>query len=353
MRLLRLVLVLIVALLLANPARSQQQNGLERLLEAEVARMPARVGLYIKHLRTGEQFAIHADEIFSSQSTRKIPIMILAFQSADQGTLNLDERVQIQRSDFRNGTGVLQYHEPGMSMTVRDLITEMIITSDNTATAMVIARLGGRDRVNRWLSDNKYVTRTTWGTVEGTRTMFSQLGPPLVDLTDEEVTALEYLRTNNSLFDRYTDLFAGSRKALVDAVMKNASTLAESIRNRRDEDEDYWTGRTTPREIGTFLESIEQGTAVSAKRSLEMKNILLRQQLGVRRIPHYLTVPVAHKTGDGATVANDTGVVYSRSGPIVISFFAMAIKGPYAETEDQMGRIARMVVDYFDGAEGK
>ena len=350
MTLFRLVLIFALVPAIALP---QQQNSLERLLEAEVARMPARVGLYVKHLRTGEQVAIHADEVFSSQSTRKIPIMILAFQAADQGTLNLAERVQIQRSDFRNGTGVLQYHEPGMSLTVRDLITEMIITSDNTATGTVIARLGGPDRINRWLADNKYVTRTKWGSVDGTRKMFSLLGPPLVNLTDEEVTALEYLRTNNSLFDRYTDLFTGSRQALAAAVVKNASALAESIRNRRDEDEDYWTGRTTPREIGTFLESIEQGAAVSAKRSLEMKNVLLRQQLGVRRIPHYLTVPVAHKTGDGATVANDAGVVYARSGPIVISFFAMAIKGPYAETEDHMGRIARMVVDYFDGAEGK
>jgi hypothetical protein len=263
------------------------------LLQAEVARMPARVGLYVKHLGTGEEAAIRADEVFSSQSTRKIPIMILAFQSADEGKLNLDERVEIRRSDFRNGTGVLQYHEPGMSLTVRDLITEMIITSDNTATGMVMARLGGRDHVNQWLGDNKYVTRTTWGVVEGTRKMFSLLGPPFVNLTDEEVTALEYLRTNNPLFDRYTDLFAGPRKELVDGVKKNASKLAESIRNRRNEDDDYWTGRTSPREIGTFLESIERGTAVSAKRSLEMKNILLRQQLGVRRIPHFLTVPVA------------------------------------------------------------
>jgi len=350
MKVLRLILVF--SLLIANPALPQQ-NGLEQLLESDVARMPARIGLYVKHLRTGEQVAIRADEIFNSLSTRKIPIMILAFQSADQGMLNLNERVQIQRKDFRNGTGVLQYHEPGMSLTVRDLITEMIITSDNTATGMIIARLGGRDRVNRWLSDNKYVTRTTWGAVEGTRKTFSQLGPPVAELTDEEVTALEYLRTNNSLFDRYSDLFAGSRKALVDAVTKNASTLAESIRNRRDDDEDYWTGRTTPREMGAFLESIERGTAVSEKRSLEMKNILLRQQLGVRRIPHFLTVPVAHKTGDGANVANDVGLVYSRSGPIVISFFAMAIKGPYADTEDDIGRIARTIVDYFDSRAGK
>jgi beta-lactamase class A len=274
--------------------------------------------------------------------------MILAFEYAEQGKLNLDERVDIRRADFRNGTGVLQYHDPGMSMTVRDLITEMIITSDNTATGMVIAKLGGPDRVNHWLADNNYVTRTTWGTVDGTRKMFSLLDASLVNLTDEEVTALEYLRTNNPLFDRYADLFAGSRNALVDAITSSSSRLAESVRSRRPEDEAYWTGRTSPQEIGNFLEAIERGTAVSAKRSLEMKNILLRQQLGKRRISHFLSVPVAHKTGDGANVANDVGLVYAQSGPIVISFFTMAITGHYAETEDQIGRISKRIVDYFD-----
>jgi beta-lactamase class A len=347
-------LMIAVALLLCSiPALAQQETALERLLQSEVARIPGKVGLYVKHLRTGEIVSIRGDEIFSSQSTRKIPIMILAFQSADQGKLNLDERVEIRRSDFRGGTGVLQYHDPGMSMTVRDLITEMIITSDNTATGMVIAKLGGRDRVNEWLSDNKYVTRTTWGTVEGVRKMFSMLGESFVNLTDEEVTALDYFRTNNPLLDRYADLFAGPLKASVDVVKLNSSKLTESIRNRLPEDEAYWTGRTSPREIGEFLEAIERGTAVSSKRSLEMKNILLRQQLGTRRISHFLNVLVAHKTGDGANVANDVGLVYARSGPIVISFFTMAITGSYAETEDQIGRISKQIVDYFDGTRNR
>jgi len=356
MRSYRLTVIAVVAFLSCDlagvvPVISQSKDGLERLLLAEVARLPARVGVYVKSLNTGEEVAIRADEIFSSQSTRKIPIMILAFQSAEEGTLNLSERVEIRRSDFRTGTGVLQYHDPGTSVSVRDLITEMIITSDNTATGMVIGKLGGRDRVNQWLSHNKFVTRTTWGTIEGSRRMFESLGPPFLNLTDEEITGLEYFRSNNPVFDRYADLFTGSRKSLVDGVGQNATKLRESVQGRRSDDENYWTGRTSPREIGKFLESIERGTAVSAKRSIEMKNILLRQQLGARRIPHYLTVPVAHKTGDGADVANDAGIVDARSGPIVISFFTMGITGPYAETEDQIGRISRMIVDYFDGTQ--
>ena len=48
----------------------------------------------------------------------------------------------------------------------------------------------------------------------------------------ERLLEAEVARMPARLFDRYTDLFAGSRKALVDWVVKNASALAESIRNR-------------------------------------------------------------------------------------------------------------------------
>jgi hypothetical protein len=48
-------------------------------------------------------------------------------------------------------------------------------------------------------------------------------------------------------------------------------------------------------------------------------------------------------------LANDVGVIYARSGPIVIAFLTNAIREPYAELEDRMGRTTRAVVDYFDG----
>jgi hypothetical protein len=48
-------------------------------------------------------------------------------------------------------------------------------------------------------------------------------------------------------------------------------------------------------------------------------------------------------------LANDVGIVFARSGPIVISFFANAIVGPYGEAEDRIGQIARLIVEYFDG----
>jgi hypothetical protein len=68
--------------------------------------------------------------------------------------------------------------------------------------------------------------------------------------------------------------------------------------------------------------------------------------------PHYLGWPeyrVAHKTGDWPPVlANDVGIVYTRSGPIVIAFCANAIRGNYGEAEDHIGRFARKVVEYYE-----
>ena len=80
--------------------------------------------------------------------------------------------------------------------------------------------------------------------------------------------------------------------------------------------------------------------------------MLRAQQSGARRLPHFLNVSVAHKTGDFPPVlANDVGIVFARSGPIVIAFFANAIQGPYADAEDRIGRVAQLIVQYFDGAE--
>ena len=118
-----------------------------------------------------------------------------------------------------------------------------------------------------------------------------------------------------------------------------------------DERPDIWYGTMTPRETGRMLESIAQSTTMAKEHSDRMLAIMRAQQLGALRIPHFLNVPVAHKTGDGPpTVANNVGIVYARSGRIVIAFFTNKNRGPYADLEDRIGRVARLIVDYFDGA---
>jgi beta-lactamase class A len=103
------------------------EGGLQRFLAAELARFPAKAGIYVKHLTTGEEAAVRGDETFNSASVIKIPVMTLAYQLAEQGRLNLDARVEMRKADLRGGSGVLRYHDVGLQPTVRDLITQMII----------------------------------------------------------------------------------------------------------------------------------------------------------------------------------------------------------------------------------
>src|SRR2546421_1073267 len=92
---------ILIAVASLAPADKSTTAGLTRHLEAELDRFPARAGLFVKNLPTGEEAGVREDEAFSSASVIKIPIMVRAFQLAEEKKLDLDERVEIRRSDLR------------------------------------------------------------------------------------------------------------------------------------------------------------------------------------------------------------------------------------------------------------
>ena len=348
----RTIAVCVLLPLAASLSAQAPPSGLTRLLESELARFPAKTGVYVKHLGTGEEAAVRADEAFSSASVIKVPIMIRAFQLADEKTLDLNERVVIRREDLRDGSGVLQYHDLGLAPTYRDLITEMVITSDNTATDLMVRRIGGVETLNAWLKASGFThTQMVGRGHEYRKKLLTLINPEFANLTAEETTGLQYASQDNALFALYTNLFTGPRASWVDAVRDpaNRRKLAEYRNRLTVEDRAYWLGDMTPRETGRLLEAIERGTLTSTPSAAAMKTIMGRQQAGTRRIPHFLDVPVAHKTGDSGVIANDVGLVSARSGTVVISFFVNGITGPYAETEDRIGQVSRQIVGYFDG----
>ena len=178
----------------------------------------------------------------------------------------------------------------------------MVITSDNTATDLAIAKVGGVARVNAWLK--KAATRTASGWCR----------PP-------------------AICSRNT----------------TRSTPSDDRNAKTNSDRAYWLGEITPRGIGLMLEAIEKKTIASAASCDEMLRMMRAQQAGQRRLNHYISVPVAHKTGDFPPVlANDVGIIYARSGPIVVSFLGNAITGNYGEAEDRIGRLAQQIVEHFD-----
>jgi beta-lactamase class A len=298
-------------LLLIAGAAAAQTSGLQRLLDAELARFPGRAGIWVKHLTTGDSAAVRPDEAFNSASVIKLPVLALAFQMADAGKLSLAERITITAADVRGGSGIFRFNDPGLQPTLRDVLLQMVITSDNTATDIAIDKVGGVEPVNAWLRANGYGD------------------------------ALKLNMTTAQLFALYGALPQGSNR-----------------NEKTNTDRSYWLGSVTPRATGRLLESFQRcsdgtstGTPVAAKTSCaDMLRMLRAQQSGDRRLPHFLNVPVGHKTGDfPPVIANDVGIIYARSGPIVVAFFGSAIEGPYAEAEDRIGRIGQLIVEYFDG----
>jgi len=99
-------------------------------------------GIYLEDLHTGERFAYQADAPFYAASVIKIPIMTAVFSEAYDGKFALESRIALRREDQVGGAGVLQHMTPGTELTVWDLVTLMIIQSDNTATNMLIDLVG-------------------------------------------------------------------------------------------------------------------------------------------------------------------------------------------------------------------
>ena len=83
-----------------------------------------------------------ADETFPAASTIKVPILYTALRLADLGRVSLSERIPLTAEDQVAGSGVLRDLEPGLEPTFYDLLMLMTIVSDNTATNMVIDRIG-------------------------------------------------------------------------------------------------------------------------------------------------------------------------------------------------------------------
>ena len=317
--------LLALGLLAWSPAG--QSTTLHAVLARAATEFPGRAGIWVKHLTTGETAGVRDGEMFNSASVIKIPVLVLALQMADRGEINLDERLTIRKEDIRGGSGIFRHHDAGLQPTLRDVLLQMIITSDNTATDLSIAKVGGVARVNAWLKETGYAD-----------------GQRLVQTTGELFSKYNALTRNDDPPSRPEAASAGSRRSSPD------SARAEADRNgKTNGDRSYWLGELSPKSIGLMLEAIEKKTIASAAGCDAMLRMLRAQQAGQRRLNHYVTVPVAHKTGDFPPVlANDVGIIYARSGPIVVSFLGNAITGNYGEAEDRIGRAAQQIVEYFD-----
>ncbi len=253
-------------------------------------------GIYLKCLETGEEIALNADQQMDTMSVIKIPLMAEVFEQLKAGRFKLSDKYTLLAEDMRPGTGTLRSMDPGAVMTVKDLITYMIIVSDNTATDVLYRMVGGPEAVTKRMEAyGLKVTKAPWPASRW-----------------------------------FADLRA-------------ASSAEEFHRQAKTP-----FGLSSPREIGLLLERMEKGTLVDAESSKLMLQIM-RGQVYRSRIPRFLSGwRIPHKTGDFLPyIGNDAGVLEAPGRTVILSVFTANHFGSGEALEEAIGRVAEQVGAYF------
>ena len=298
-------------------------SDLEMQVRSELGALDATATAYACHLSSGQEIAVRADRPVDTLSVIKIPVLVLAFRDVAAGALDLDERCVIGAEDLRNGTGTLKNFEPGLQPTFRDVVTHMIITSDNTATDLVVGRVGF-ERINGMLDELGYAE------------------------TRLQSTLASYFRRRWELLDEANAQWSNHE------VFKRGFPRDEGAYERDfafEGEPSRWLGRSTAREMSQLLIQIQNAELVSREHSDQMIDILKRQTYG-SRLPRRLEgTPIGHKTGDWSPYAgNDVGIIYSDNGPIVVSVFVNQNRGNFDDVEEAHGRVAELLLENWGRA---
>lgn len=144
------ILLLLVNDVFAQPVTSDQvRQRLIRNIEETAHNFDGVMGVAIVDLQSGEEILINAQATFPTGSSIKIPILIELHRQAAAGTLKLTETLPLTNRQQVGGSGVLlHFAEGGSQLSLHDLSILMIALSDNTATNLLIERLG-MDRINQ------------------------------------------------------------------------------------------------------------------------------------------------------------------------------------------------------------
>jgi beta-lactamase class A len=101
------------------------------------------MGVAIEDLKTGDQFFLHENEVFAQASSIKITVLANLYLQAQQGKLKLTDLYTVQSSDLVADSDIMGGLTPGITrITLRDLATMMVAVSDNSATNVLIDRVG-------------------------------------------------------------------------------------------------------------------------------------------------------------------------------------------------------------------
>jgi beta-lactamase class A len=263
-------------------------------IEALAAAHKGKVAIAFKHLGNGATCFRNADDVMPTASLIKLPIMAEVYAQAKEGKVKLDDMLTLTKDEMVQGSGILTDHfSPGAQFSLRDAVRLMIVYSDNTATNMVLEKVG----------------------IKPVNEFTASLG-------------LKETRINAKVF-------------------KGSTTSVDPARTKQ-----YGLGSTTAREMLTLLELLHKGELVSAEASKAMLEHLKKcddKDKFSRFLPKGATV--AHKTGSVNSSRTDAGIIDFPGGPVALVVLTDQNEDK-SWTPDNAGNklcadVARLLVDHY------
>jgi beta-lactamase class A len=127
----------------------QEMKWLQQRLATVQSSYPVvRPSLFILDLQNGDYANLGGGKAFPAASVIKLPILIAFFQDVDAGKVSLREKLVMRPELIASGSGYMQDLAPWSSYSAAYTVGKMIETSDNTATNMIIKRMGGAGVLN-------------------------------------------------------------------------------------------------------------------------------------------------------------------------------------------------------------
>lgn len=328
-RRIRLGIVAIVAVTLQVSARAADPiDRLRTHITQAMTEARGRVGVAIKHLESGTEIAINADESFPMASTFKLPVLVTLYDKAKKGQLQWDEIVDISVRDQHLGSGDLSYlyDAPGVKLSLHNVANLMMMVSDNSGADICLTRAG----------------------VENVNALMASLGAGglRVDRQTQELI-LDYQGRDTARLKGLT--LAEIQKSLAPAAPQVNSVEARFARDDRFAADPR--DQATPQAFVTLLERIWRGEAVDKASSDAMLETMKRCRTGAGRLKGLLPAAtvVAHKTGTIGGVVDDVGIIYlpDEAGHLAIAVMSKQTRATDAEVERVIAQIARYAYDYF------
>lgn len=316
-----LLLVLTVVTSSAWAAEPALERELARLAESSGGTM----GIAVIHLESGRSAWLNPDDAFPMASTYKVPIAARLLHLVDQGDISLEDRVEIGIEEYSPGSGVIAklLDDPGLSVSVLNLLEIMLLISDNTATDRLLEVVGGGAAVTEHMRALD---------VAGVR-----VDRPTIRLIGDWLGIEHMPSAAGKRWEDYEALVADMPE-----VDREAAAAAFDA-DPRD--------TATPRGMAMLLERIWRGDALSASSGALLIDIMERCETGLNRLKGRLPegTVVAHKTGTIGRTTNDVGIISlpGDAGHVIVVAFVKASELDVPARELAIAEAARAAHDYF------